>query len=67
MTDRTAAWRRRAEEATGSRPVAERGGSGGGVLDDIDALLAEDEADSDLTEGRGPAAPKGEDGWQPLL
>ncbi|GAA2877845.1 hypothetical protein GCM10010472_39490 [Pseudonocardia halophobica] len=57
MTDRAAAWRRRAEEATGSRPVGPRN-PGDGVLDDIDALLAEEE---------GPDSPKGEDDREPLL
>ncbi|WP_433506398.1 hypothetical protein ACQP04_07870 [Pseudonocardia halophobica] len=57
MTDRAAAWRRRAEEATGSRPVGPRN-PGGGVLDDIDALLAEEE---------GSDPPKGEADREPLL
>lgn len=61
MTDRAAAWRRRAAEATGSRPVGPRT-PGGGVLDDIDALLAEEEAD-----GAGPDSPKGEDEREALL
>lgn len=61
MTDRTEAWRLRGEAATGSRRVGPRN-PGGGVLDDIDALLAEEEA-----EGTGPDSPKGEDDWEPLL
>ena len=64
MSDRAAAWRRRAEEATGSRPVAPDKGPGG-VLDDIDALLAED--GSDPAVGSDPASPKGQDDREPLV
>ncbi|MCE0767676.1 hypothetical protein LWC35_32985 [Pseudonocardia kujensis] len=63
MSDRDRAWRRRADAATGSRPVGPRGGPGGGLLDDIDALLAAD----DPAEGAGPDSPKGEDDREPLL
>lgn len=61
MTERAAAWRRRGAAATGSRPVGPRN-PGGGVLDEIDALLAEEDAD-----GAGPDSPKGEDDREPLL
>lgn len=40
--ERSSAWARRAAEATGSRRIV-AGSAGGGVLDDIDALLAEEE------------------------
>jgi hypothetical protein len=53
MSDRESAWARRAEEATGSRRVT-AGSVGGGVLDDIDALLAEEEE-------TGQDSPKDED------
>jgi hypothetical protein len=50
------AWRKRAEEATGSRPVH----VGGGILDDIDALLAEEEAPEGPAE-EPPPPPQGEE------
>jgi hypothetical protein len=40
---RAAAWQRRGEQATGSRPVRGSGRVGAGMIDDIDALLAEEE------------------------
>jgi hypothetical protein len=54
---RAQAWRRRAEEATGSRPV----GPDSGVVDDIDALLA----DADPAEAPAPSSPSGEDEPRP--
>ncbi|GAA4684475.1 hypothetical protein GCM10023215_19130 [Pseudonocardia yuanmonensis] len=65
MSERTAAWRRRAEEATGSRPVAPRTGPGGGVLDDIDALLAADDPGPADRSAVDPS--EGGDGREPLL
>ncbi|MCE3555024.1 hypothetical protein LWC33_26665 [Pseudonocardia sp. RS11V-5] len=59
-SDRAVAWQRRAEAATGSRPVGPREGPGAGVLDDIDALLAEEDIDSaspDSPNGAGDREP----------
>jgi hypothetical protein len=61
MTDRASAWARRAEQATGSRRVT-AGAADGGVLDDIDALLAEEEP---VPEPR--TCPKDEDDPEPYL
>lgn len=64
--NRSAAWSRRAEEATGSRRVP-AGSSGGGVLDDIDALLAEQEPAPTSPEDEDRADPAGQSAREPLL
>ncbi|GAA1846048.1 hypothetical protein GCM10009836_27040 [Pseudonocardia ailaonensis] len=48
--ERGRAWRERAEQATGSRRVT-AGSVGGGILDDIDAVLAEDDEPETSPEG----------------
>ncbi|GAA4552059.1 hypothetical protein [Pseudonocardia xishanensis] len=53
---RSEAWSRRAGEATGSRRVT-AGSVDGGLVDDIDALLAEEES-----APTAPAAPDDQDG-----